>query len=589
MKRHAHGMNLDEGLPLTSEQEFNLLQVICQLDTRERLIHWLREPEDLLIIGGQIGSGKSTLIAGVFFETEVRPDITLRFDVGSLNLDIGDFLAILIEGFICKAIELNLDLSRIKNLPYELGGYRGNDWSGLIEGFSPKEVSAKAYEKKLMLRQNIVELSKHGYLQEVILWIGDQLEHHLGRKIFIFASGLDKFELDKPSFVYIKDDIASILKNYKTLFEMNAVHLFANLGTNFASSERLFIPYYDNQTIVEILAKRMGVYSQGVTEELYILAEWSGGNPRQAVRLLHYYKSLMSTKGRLNALEHAFRACATDFFAATQKPSADLIRVVLQNGYLETGMIAHPGNLDTVRTAVYGNWILLGNATKDLKRSAKINPLVKSVFMEKDEPIQPEEFLLKKYAESAGISDFGLGVNRIDERTGQAKSGEQMLRELLSSGVEELHQTSLEELLEILRGTLLTKDKQGRYIIAYRNQEVANAVKAYLHAKSNTYEKQLWADFTLDASNPIPATEQLRLARLNPDHIISLEFTGDWDRKQLELLDKHRDNFIQFEMIWWIQYDKLKQYLPYWTHLRQFFEVLLIEDELLREFKRRRY
>ena len=63
--------------------------------------------------------------------------------------------------------------------------------------------------------------------------------------------------------------------------------------------------------------------------------------------------------------------------------------------------------------------------------------------------------------------------------------------------------------------------------------------------------------------------------------IFSVEFAGKWENSQLEALDKQRDRFINHQMLWWIPFNDLKDYLPHWTQLRQLFELFVLEDELL--------
>lgn len=62
MKRKTFGINLDEGIPLVSQSDFELLHVDCFDDSYEKLTSWIKDSEQPLVIGGQIGSGKSTLI-----------------------------------------------------------------------------------------------------------------------------------------------------------------------------------------------------------------------------------------------------------------------------------------------------------------------------------------------------------------------------------------------------------------------------------------------------------------------------------------------------------------------------------------------
>ena len=123
MKRYRFGINLDGGVPLASESDFEQLYVECSHETVEILTSWIKEGDSPLLLGGQIGSGKSTLIKKAFRDSSQEPEISLHFDRESINLDAGDFWAITLAGFIDAALKEGIDLS-FCNLPEELGGYK---------------------------------------------------------------------------------------------------------------------------------------------------------------------------------------------------------------------------------------------------------------------------------------------------------------------------------------------------------------------------------------------------------------------------------------------------------------------------------
>lgn len=65
MKRNHFGINLDEGIPLSTEMDFQKLYVPCFEDMADKVNSWIKDDlgKNPLMLGGQIGSGKSTLIA----------------------------------------------------------------------------------------------------------------------------------------------------------------------------------------------------------------------------------------------------------------------------------------------------------------------------------------------------------------------------------------------------------------------------------------------------------------------------------------------------------------------------------------------
>ncbi|MGR3177102.1 MAG: hypothetical protein ACUZ8E_03485, partial [Candidatus Anammoxibacter sp.] len=290
MKINRFGINLDEGLALTGET-LNKFYVPCFEDEPEKIIDWLKDNtiETPLLFGGQIGSGKSTLITKVFSEKSLKPDITLKFDKEGLNLDEGDFLSIVLSGFIKKALELKLDLS-FSVLPSELFNLNADDWLGILNILCPEEFSMKSFKAKIAARKKITKEAK--YIMETISKIGETLKENVKSPLFIFASGIDKYDTRSAAFWSLKSSI-EILSNYKTMFEVNAVHLFLpdNTSPFLSNSEKVFIPTASDNDIIEILQKRMGIYAEPIKTELELITKWSGGNPRQAIRLLTHYQS----------------------------------------------------------------------------------------------------------------------------------------------------------------------------------------------------------------------------------------------------------------------------------------------------------
>lgn len=63
--------------------------------------------------------------------------------------------------------------------------------------------------------------------------------------------------------------------------------------------------------------------------------------------------------------------------------------------------------------------------------------------------------------------------------------------------------------------------------------------------------------------------------------IFSLDFADNWTAGQLAALDSQRDSLLYSQMIWWIPEQALNKYLAHWTQLRQFFEIYILDDELL--------
>jgi hypothetical protein len=66
MKRNISGINLDEGIPLQSEWELDNLFIPCHEEQLQQLTAWLKTGDFPLLLGGQIGCGKNSLIMKAF-------------------------------------------------------------------------------------------------------------------------------------------------------------------------------------------------------------------------------------------------------------------------------------------------------------------------------------------------------------------------------------------------------------------------------------------------------------------------------------------------------------------------------------------
>ena len=424
MKRNRFGINLDEGIPLFSQKDFELLYVPFFNDEAARLRQWTEEGEKPLLLGGQIGSGKSTLIRCIFNDNTPKPDIEIRFDTETLNKDAGDFWGITLAEFIKAALKHHIDLSFSK-LPEELGGFAADNWNSLLKGISPDTFSMEPFDQKKKLHRKIAD--NREYIRKTVSETGKRLQTKLKRPLFIFASGVDKFNQSSPAFFDLEEILAA-LTAFKTLFEVNVIHLFSRSGTTFHSIERLLIPTARPNDVNEMLTKRMGVYAQTVRQPLETLTHWSGGNPRQAVRLLSHFQTARKSKKRniAETLAAAVHETTGDFFAYSPRPSLELMTVTRKTNKIETSLLTLPGDPETAARALYGNWILLEKPINAGAWKAAVNPIVKAAFDTELHPEDPEMKMLSEYALQYGISREGLDFNVIDEGTGKKKSGDRI-------------------------------------------------------------------------------------------------------------------------------------------------------------------
>ena len=299
MKRHSQGINLDEGIPLSTRVEFERLYMELFTQETEALLHWLNDGTAPLMLGGQIGTGKTTLINKVLSSC-TAPDITLHFDRDSVNPKQGEFYAITLAGFIQTALKVGADLSAI-SLPDELNHDECSNWTELKSILAPEKRTLTAHR----LRKSIISEFENetDYIDRVLTDIGESISKAMEKPLFILASGIDKFATNSSAFVSLQG-VLDTLCSFKTMFEVNAIHIFIKeTGSRFSKIDRLCLTACSKENILQLYSKRMGIYLPSIPKkDLDVLAELSAGIPRQALRLLVHYlearknvKRIMST------------------------------------------------------------------------------------------------------------------------------------------------------------------------------------------------------------------------------------------------------------------------------------------------------
>jgi len=568
MDRNKFGINVDEGVALSSEQEFQLLYIEPDFDAKNILQNWLSNGDKPALLGGQIGCGKTTLIDYSFYQSQIKPDLTFYFDKESLNLSPIDSWSIIFSElfrYIAKhqlihLIEVPADIKIIL-------GNESQEWLDSISKIRLEFFSSQSIIKNKIFNQQLEEIQR--FLPKLFEKLVHCIEHHKGSKIFIFASGVDKFEPDTTAYFSLSEILQSLSK-YKTLFEVNAVHLFWN-DPWMQNTQRIFIPASKDGWVEQMLEKRLGAYADNYKQEIPLIAKFSGGIPRQALRLLDsFLAEKKNTKA--NAFLQAIEKVNCDFFAFAQRPENALLRSIQKSRLLETSYISLPGDNETARRAIFGNWVILHSQQHESKWNTVLNPIIKDSLSQILSE-SPEALLLKKYAEQKGISETGLDIN-ISRLNWQ---------EELITHIEAPLELNITEILGILSSALLSKQRADRVIIAYENKQTADIVRAYLEAKSNSYEYQVWLHSPISYKDNNSILHQLieHISKQNID-IFSFEFNDEFPIDQLQELNLRRDYFADKQMIWWIQKDQLSNYLSKWTQLRQLFQVFILEEDLLR-------
>lgn len=573
MKRNRSGMNLDEGIALTTQEEFDLLYQEPDSEIESRLVEWMKNGHDALIFGGQIGCGKTTAIERALKISETRPDITCHFDRNHTNPSpLDTWLIILAE--VARFTATQDYTIMINHFPglQELFGVVPSEWEKSIGQTLLEKYSTLALEKHRKFKVLLEPFLEH--LPEILRTIILEIEEYLGRKVFILAYGIDKFELGTAAYISLSEPL-TVLSSFKTLFEVNAVHLFAN--DRWTQGLKKEILTASNQSWIEaMLNKRLGVYAQAYQNEIPILAASSGGIPRQALRLLdHFIIQRKRCYDSVKALLHSIENVNRDFFAFGRRPKEELLHAVARQKVLETTFVSMTGDPETAMQAVFGNWVILQKAQRESLWQACINPVVKSSFNSLS-PDEPEILLLKKYADQQGMSVVGLDVNiQVEE-----------WQKILHNAIEHPIELNITQILDVISSALLSRQREDRTIVAYKDHKNANIVRSYLEAKSNTYEYQVWKHIEVHGGEQqTPLNEILGFLTDKTVDIYSMDFVGDFIDEQLNELNIRRDTFIDKQLIWWIPKNKLSKYLMQWTQLRQLFHVFILEDDISKAIK----
>lgn len=564
------GINIDEGLPLTRQDELNHLYIPAHLDEYEELVAWINLRSSPILIGGQIGSGKSTFINRAFNELNIDPDLLFHFDQDSINIIDNNPLLVFLKGILHKSISLGIDLS-FTNAASDLTNNEISNLKDFYEFLSQSNFSLAVFNQKKRIAQKISE--NQDFTLQILEELLRRLEEKLEHKLLIVASGIDKYKMSDVNTFFL-NTIAQLLSKYKTMFEVNAVHIFDNKWV-LKNCEKIFIGTVNEDHILNLFRTRMGVYAYSIKEYELDLARLSGGNFRQAIRLL--FNFLNFKKFSLSSEKTIFetvRKTNQDFFAFSTRPSDDLMRLIQNEKKISSTTITLPGDYETAQRAIYENWILIDSREEADRWKAQVNPLVEHLFLNKSSVQAYEKQLLNLYAKEHQISNVGLSFN---SKTDEIIDFEQLLRNALT----EDYSFNTAEILKMISSTLFSKNRTERIIIAYQDKEIVDSIRNYLFANANSFEYQSVSHSDIVKDNSSALNQILEKINSIKTDIYSFDFTYQLNNKEIEEIDKARDIFLSYQMIWWIPLSELKKILPQWIQLRQLFQIFFIEDELL--------
>jgi hypothetical protein len=574
MKRNQYGINFDLGVPLESEEDFGKLYIDLFQEKKLRLVKWIQDKkEGSIIVAGQIGSGKTTFINKAFKEALPCYDISIKLDTEVPFLNRGAFWGVFLGNVLKLCQQLGIDVSQYKMVEDLLKHTEESIGLDLLINRLmniPSEISDFGRKKSIYhIVDEHLEVIKF-QLAEMITRIEEKQE----RKLFVFIDGIDKFKIHKPEY-YALEEFLVFLKKYKTLYEANFIHLVG--FSDWHHAKKIWLTSISNEEISWVLEKRLGVYVETVGEMLPLLVNLSGGNLRQGLRLLvEYYDAHRNGKAPPEALDFAARRVRNDLLDVLEgSGDSELLTVVERDGYISSSVLQGIKERDMSENAIYQNRILLKEeGDHELKWPAIVNPLLlPGIKSFEGLPESPETTMIKKWAEDHDVSPFGLDFDttKVNRST--------FFDTIYSSG--KIKTMNVFEILENMASYFLNTERRDKIIITYQDIQMAHLANDYLVGKAGTFNPGAFKDIEFKKL-PLDQLQIYLKSHMNGGYEgFSIFFEKELREQDILELDRKRDTFLNYKMIWWIQKDHLIKYLKYWTQLRQFLKIFRLEQDML--------
>lgn len=585
MKRRSYGVNLDDGIPLLSKEDFQLLYVNTNQLEKEKLQDWLsNNNSEPVMLGGQIGSGKTTLLVNILRDIK-KVKIRFSFDTGVIEPTFGGFTLHLFGKILQECLSQSISIKEIGITILDFEYLNIDDW----ESVAHKIISTPESLKEADALQNTVScfFKKSKFVLNACGLLLERLKKKIKHPPLLIADGVDKYSVDSPEYFSIKE-VLLFLARRKTLFEVNAIHLFLEKDFKIGI-EKIFIGALDTSEIIEIMTKRLGAYSTLHKVALPRIAEYSGGNIRQALRLLNYYYFYYDVEKNIDkAMNLATQRVIVDMLSLPYKAfPEDIFNVIKRDGYMEAGLFSSQSTVSEISDIVYCNWIFIKSIptpVAPMRWPTKLNPLIAEFIdaVAKKENSSSSsssgEVLIQNWAKNNAMTSVGINAP-VDE---YGKPDWQIFWKQLEESIDS-KKMNLIELLENIANGLFGIQRQDRIIVAYENPACLKPVRDFLIGEAYTFDEFECEEIILtggEGKYPISKLSS-RILKENPYKIYSIELSGNWTEQQLRELDAKRDIFINIQMLWWIRKDKLKEYLHFWPQLRQMFRIYQLEENLL--------
>jgi hypothetical protein len=454
------------------------------------------------------------------------------------------------------------------------------DWESVAEKLNNRPKSLADSDRIAAFSARITQNANH--FRNVCRSLLDRLKAKLNKEPIIIAEGIDKFEPHTSDYSALLATL-HFLSKFKTLFEVNAVHFFRDMDFKIGI-KKIFLASAPEEKLSQMLSKRLGVYAGQYREYFDSIIKLSGGNLRQALRLLNgYYFFRSIKKNNSEAVAKACRRVLVDMLSGSKNMTFEFLKIFSRDGYIEDSIISNPRSNAQVTELIYRNLILLASlpANQTISRwPLLLNPLLRPAI-ENIVKFTPEPAENEIFSTIASDQEFNpVGLNALPDEKGEPdwESSWQYLMSIRE------YPLNIQRLLEEIASGLFGDERQDRIVIAFQSHDIIKVLCNFLVGKANTYGVYSCREIIAnggEGKNPVPNL----LAEIdksdNDSTIYSVDMTGDWTDNQLRELDHRRDLFAQLQMLWWIPAEKLEIYNAQWPQLRQLFRFYRLEKDLL--------
>jgi hypothetical protein len=577
-------LNLDDGVGLSSTEDFKRLYVPARPEEEKRLNEWLLGPDaSALILAGQIGTGKTTLLNRVLTSAPGNGLIRVRFDQTPLDETRGGFLGVLFAALLKKALELHCSCTGLGIALSDFRQTRTEGWQSLRDLLLIPPSSFTRARRVRTAYAVFDENPRQG--EQACALLIERIVREIGVTPSIIAEGIDKFAVSSAGYTSLTG-VLDFLVSFKTLFEANVIHFF-DTGRKWATADKLLVGPLADETIMAMYERRLGSYAPIYRDAFSLLLQYSGGIPRQALRLLndYYFRRTQTGDFRNAAIARATHRVARDLlqFGFESFPVETLV-ILKRDEYIEAALLSRPETAHDTQLILYRNWALIQSVPlgASTRWPLVINPLISdAVVWEKAMPEPPELIAARRWARDNGISPMGLNIP--DKELNGPRNWSEIWKQLSSSESSE-EALNIVLLLDEVAASLFSVNRQDRVMVSYREPQNLDIALDFLMGQAAMYGPFTCQEIHLKGGasvDPIVELTVFLTKRKDQASICVVHMVGDWTSEQLDALDRFRDRFVDTAMLWFVEHEALLRYLTHWPQFRQLFRFYVLEDDFL--------